>query len=82
VDDRGYIWLEVPEWDEDLSGYGEGCLYQVVSPEGEYLGSTRAPTDGRIMNGHLLGILRDRATGREDYMVWRLNPRPEGFVYP
>ncbi|MFC1529877.1 6-bladed beta-propeller [Gemmatimonadota bacterium] len=82
VDDRGYLWLEVPEWEVDIHGVGEGCLFQVLSPDGEFLGSARAPAAGRIMNGHLLGVVSDRETGREEYVAWRLDPRPEGFVYP
>ncbi|MFC1500205.1 6-bladed beta-propeller [Candidatus Zixiibacteriota bacterium] len=82
IDDSGFIWLEVPEWDEALNGEGDGCLFQILSPEGEFLGSTRAPASGRIMNGYLLGVVRDRQTGREDYVAWRLNPRAAGFVYP
>jgi len=82
VDDHGFIWLEAPEWDADLRGYGEGCLYQVLSPEGEFLGSTRAPAAGRIMAGHLLGIISNGETGEEEHVAWRLDPRPEGFIYP
>lgn len=82
VDDQGYIWLEVPEWERDLEGLGPGCLYYLLSPEGEFLGSTRAPVAGKIMQGNLLGIISDPETGREDHIVWRLIPRAEGFVYP
>jgi hypothetical protein len=82
VDDTGHIWLEVPEWDQALDGRGHGCLYQVLSPEGEYLGTTRTPAPGRVMRGHLLGVRVDPETGREDYVAWRLIPQAEGFVYP
>ncbi len=82
VDDAGYLWLEVPDWDRALDGYGEGRLYQVVSPAGEFLGTTRAPAAGKIMRGHFLGIRIDPETGREDYIAWRLVPRAEGLQYP
>jgi len=82
VDDAGFLWLEVPEWDQALDGYGVGRLYQVLSPDGEYLGTTRAPAAGRVLRGHLLGVRIDPRTGREDYIAWRLLPQAEGFVYP
>lgn len=82
TDDRGYIWLEVYELDSERSDQGGGVLYHVLSPEGEFLGATRAPAAGRIQRGHLLGIVIDAGTGREDYTVWRLTPRPGGFTYP
>jgi hypothetical protein len=82
VDDRGYIWLEVPEWDEDFTGEGEGCLYHLLSPEGEFLGIIRAPAAGRIMKGHLLGVLKDSQTGADIYAAWRLVAQSEGFIYP
>jgi hypothetical protein len=34
------------------------------------------------MNGHLLGIVRDRESGAEEYIAWRLDAVPDGFVYP
>ncbi len=82
VDDTGHIWLEVPEWKRALDGRGTGRLYHVLSPGGEFLGTTRAPAPGRIMREHLLGIRVDPRTGREDYIVWRLVPQAKGFVYP
>ncbi|MFC1628699.1 hypothetical protein ACFL3H_06250 [Gemmatimonadota bacterium] len=51
----------------------------VFDREGRYL---RAPVAGRIMNGHLLGIVRNGQSGMEEYIAWRLNPQAAGFVYP
>jgi len=83
VDDRGYVWLEVAVWPGDAgSSEGTGCTYQVLSPAGEFLGSTRAPAAGRILRGHLLAVLTDPETGREDHIVWRLVPMADGFNYP
>ncbi len=82
VDDGGYFWLRIPEWEADPEGAGPGWYCYVLSPEGEYLGTTRAPVVGRIMRGHLLGIVGDPATGRDDYTVWRLVPQAAGLSYP
>jgi len=84
VDDAGYMWLEVPPWVQDLEGLeeGQGPRYQLLSPEGEYLGITRAPAHGKVMRGHLLGVRVDPESGREDYVAWRMRTRAGGFVYP
>lgn len=81
VDDSGYIWLEVPEFDAERRARG-GVLYHVLSPEGEFLGVTRAPVAGRVMRGHLLGVMVDRESDEETYAVWRLIPESTGLRYP
>jgi hypothetical protein len=81
VDDSGYMWLEGCEMEFERESKGGGYTYYILSPEGEYLGTTRAPAAGRVMRGHLMGILHDRETGREDYTVWRLVSRHPGFEY-
>lgn len=82
VDDAGYIWLEGFEMDFERWDRGGGFTYYVLNPEGEYLGTTRAPAVGLVTRGHFMGELYDRETDREDYAVWSLAPRPEGFIYP
>ena len=72
VDDEGYIWLEGYEMDFEQRDKGGGFTYYLLNPEGEYLGTTRAPAVGRIIRGLFMG----------DYVVWRLVPQPEGFIYP
>jgi hypothetical protein len=83
VDDQGYIWLEVAVWPDRPDSQQEATtLFQLLSPEGEFLGWTRAPAAGRVMNGHLLAVVVDPETGREDHIVWRLIPAAAGFEYP
>ena len=82
VDDAGYIWVEGFELDFERRDKGGGYTYYILSPEGEYLGTTRAPAAGRIMKGHFLGDVYDPATGQEDYTVWRLMSAYEDFNYP
>jgi hypothetical protein len=82
VDDTGCIWLEVCEMDYERREAQGSVRFDVLSPRGEYLGATRAPAMGRVWNGHFLGIVTDEETGREDYVVWRMVPQPDGFTYP
>ncbi len=82
IDDVGNIWIEGFELDFERRDKGGGYTFYILSPEGEYLGTTRAPAAGRIMMGHLLGEVYDPETGREDYRVWRLIPAYEDFNYP
>ncbi len=82
VDDADFIWLEGSEMDFERNDRGGGCTYHLLSPEGEYLGTTLAPGVGRITRGYFMGEVTDPETGLVEYAVWRLNPRTEGFVYP
>jgi len=82
VDEAGFFRLRILEWDAGSDGAGPGWYCYVLSPEGEYLGTTRAPVVGRLMQGHMLGIVSDPDSGREDYTVWRIRPRPAGFTWP
>ncbi|MFC1559344.1 6-bladed beta-propeller [Gemmatimonadota bacterium] len=82
VDDAGYIWLEVYEMDFERRDQGGGYTYYLLSPEGEFLGTTRAPATGRVTRGFFLGEVTDPETGRVEYTAWRLIPRSEGFLYP
>ncbi len=82
VDSYGYIWLRVPESREEREASGGGYEYHVLSPEGEYLGVTRRPSIGQVVNGHLLWFVTDPDTDEELPTVWRLIPQVEGFRYP
>jgi hypothetical protein len=81
VGDEGYIWLQALESDRERQEPGGGTPYYLLSPVGEFIGTTRAPAVGRVMHGHFLGRLADPNTGREDYVAWRLVPRPVAFSY-
>ena len=82
TDEYGFIWLEEYQEPFEISDRGGGVSYYLLSPEGEYLGTTRAPGSGRVMRGHLLGEVVDAQNERDEKAAWRLAARPEGFVYP
>ena len=82
VDDAGYYWLEGSEMDFERNDRGGGSTYHLLDPEGEYLGTTRAPGTGRVTRGYFMGEVADPGTGLIEYTVWRLVPRRAGFVYP
>ena len=83
VDDRGYIWLQITESPEERQLAGGGRAYYILSPEGEYLGRTRAPVIGNVVQDcSLLGFYTDSGTDERIPTVWRLIPQAEGFVYP
>lgn len=82
TDEYGFIWLEEHQEPYEISDRGGGVSYYLLSPEGEYLGITRAPGSGRVMRGHLLGEVVDAQNERDEKAAWRLAARPEGFVYP
>ncbi|MFC1529667.1 6-bladed beta-propeller [Gemmatimonadota bacterium] len=82
VDDAGYMWLEGSEMEFERIDRGGGCTYHLLSPEGEYLGTSRAPGVGRTTRGFFMGEVTEPETGLVEYAVWRLEPRAEGFLYP
>jgi hypothetical protein len=83
VDDGEYIWLRITESPEERQLAGGGRAYYVLSPEGEYLGRTRAPATGKVVRGCLLlGFVTDPDTDDEIPTVWQLVPQAEGFKYP
>jgi hypothetical protein len=43
VDDERYLWLEAHEEGFERTARGGGCTYYVISIEGEFMGTTRAP---------------------------------------
>ncbi len=84
VDDAGYHWLRraldyaawEPDWTYNFS-------FEVLSPEGEYLGRTTFPIySGNLSRGHLLTVQEDEVTGETAYIIYRLRPLPEGLIYP
>ena len=82
IDAEGYFWLDLslpPETEE-----GNIHSYMVLSPEGEYLGTTSRPYDpSASMSGGRLYILEeDRETGEILPTVYRINPAVRGLQYP
>ncbi|MFC1627759.1 6-bladed beta-propeller [Gemmatimonadota bacterium] len=82
VDDAGYIWLEGFEMDFERRDRRGDYTYYLLSPEGEFLGTTRTPGVGRVSRGFFLGEVTDPETDRVEYTVWRMVPRSEDFAYP
>ncbi len=82
VDDEGFIWLRVTESPDERELAGGGRAYYVLSPEGEFLGTTRTPANGQVVQGNFLAIMTDPETEEQVPTVWRLVPQAEGFIYP
>ena len=82
VDDKGFIWLRVTESPDERELAGGGRAYYVLSPEGEFLGTTRTPANGQVVQGNFLAIVTDPETEEQVPTVWRLVPAAEGFIYP
>jgi len=83
VDTEGYLWLKIPEWYYDLEGQGIGARFHVISPEGEYLGTSRQPTMmGDMANGNIYLIESDPETAAETPTIYRIIPAVRGLKYP
>jgi len=81
VDDRSYIWIAVPENISDPTWPGR-FLYQVVDPQGRYLGETRLPRRiGFVIDGCVLLVMPDRETGASVPTVFQLSPIPSDLEY-
>ncbi|MFC1628285.1 6-bladed beta-propeller [Gemmatimonadota bacterium] len=93
VDDSGCTWLRVPEnynWGPEAVQH----RYWIVSPEGEFLGSTQTPPTFPTRNfqeqfravplehGHFMSVKRDEATGAWRLTVYRVTSAIPGFSYP
>lgn len=93
VDGSGFIWLRVP----DEYHWGGGAVrhrYRILSPEGEFLGSTLTPPTMPTGNfqeqfravplahGHFMGITRDAPTGTWRLTVYRVTPAVPGLSWP
>ncbi len=83
VDDAGYIWLR-DVLDASRLEFEEGYLFHVIDPRGQYLGTTRLPSDlgWNIYDGKLLNIDRDEETGARIPTVYRIVPAVSGLKYP
>ena len=83
IDDAGYIWLSVSEHQADYEAAGSRGLYRIISPEGEYLGDTRAPrASGQTGHGCRIARETDPDTGEITFVVYRVVSAVEGFTYP
>lgn len=86
VDESGFIWIKIPEYVTAPEHGKDAVLYYVLSPEGEYLGTTRLPTyrrgRTRLTKGFLMVVESDRETGEKEIVAYRIRPAVPGFVYP
>ncbi len=93
VDGAGYTWLRVPE----VYHWGGGAVrhrYWIISPEGEFLGSTMTPPTMPTINfqeqfravpmaqGHFMGVTKDESTGTWRLTVYRVSPAVPGLAWP
>ncbi len=93
VDDSGCTWLRVPErynWGPEAVQH----RYWIVSPEGEFLGTTLTPPTMPVGNfqeqfravplehGHFMSVALDVATGTWRLTVYRVTSAIPGFSYP
>lgn len=81
VDNSGFFWLKPPG--QLFAVSNEVFDWLVLSPEGEYLGTTRLMTgEVNVCYGHLLTIQEDEETGAQDLIVYRIHPVVRGLEYP
>jgi hypothetical protein len=81
ADDRGYIWLRVPELEKVREALG-GDLYRIINFEGEYIGDNRAPIGlGVPTRGQLLCLPTDEETGLIVPTVYRIQSAITGWKY-
>ncbi len=83
IDDSGFVWLQIPDPMEFLSE-DRTPRFRIVSPEGEYLGNTTAPTGSSWSpsHGHLLVQYNDPETDLRRLAVYSIRPMAEGLIYP
>ncbi len=83
VDDAGYFWLMVGEPVIQREEAGEGYLYRIVSPEGEYLGDSRQPRGyGVVQHGRFLCQTTDPDTDAYILTVYEIRPAVPGLIFP
>jgi hypothetical protein len=94
LDDAGYWWLRIQEEVDPWTSGDQAYSYRLLSPEGEYLGTTRAPPTHledlilrnlfpvSVTKGCFLTMETDSETGETLLNVYRLVPAAAGFRYP
>ncbi len=81
-DGYGHIWLRTPELNE-VRKEMFGPSFRILSPDGEYLGTTRWPCgNGRIQDGQFLGLVLNTESGGLVPTVFKISSRVTGFRYP
>ncbi len=55
----------------------------LLSPEGEYLRDVTHPLPGSwVSREYLLARHEDEESGETEFIVYRMIPIPDGFIYP
>jgi len=88
----GWIWLTVPVphfgiYYRGVPSIAQQQFFRIVSPEGEYIGTTEWPPEvdrfaTHVTRGHLLAMVADAEAGETIPTVYRITPAVEGFDYP
>jgi len=82
VDDAGWIWL-IDIWSDYTQPDKTTTTFHVIDDEGRYLGTTEIPaTRFTIVNGRLLAVIENEATGARVPTVLRIVPNADGLIYP
>ncbi len=81
VDDRGFVWLGRPDASGSQGLKFSPTEYWILSPEGEFLGTTRPPSTGQATTGHFLTLESDPDTFEHLPTVYRIHPQVEGLRY-
>lgn len=79
VDDKGFVWL-MPLPDDGGLQSDPPFTWLVLSPEGEFLGRTKAP-GSQFHNGHVLTAEEDPASGERLPVLYRMRPAVSGIDY-
>lgn len=84
VDDNGYIWLQKYETAGAYTFSTQIREYYVLSPEGEFLGSTSIPEVDFATFGdrYVLASITEQTTGEMIPTLFRIMSNAAGFKYP
>jgi len=83
VDGFGYHWISChPDYTTDDPRLNSP-RFQLLSPEGEYLGIVQYPeSESWLSRGQVLAHRENDETGENVYLIYRMVPIPDGFKYP
>ncbi|MFC1529224.1 6-bladed beta-propeller [Gemmatimonadota bacterium] len=83
VEESGYIWIFIPTFRDAAGDPADGRICWILSPEGEYLGTTRTPPGSvAISRGHLISTRSDPDTGADIITVFRIRSALNQLKYP
>ncbi|MFC1539981.1 6-bladed beta-propeller [Gemmatimonadota bacterium] len=84
MDDLGYFWLLDADQIRLMEIAQAGLDMMLLSPEGEFLGRTKAPPISflKFSRGRFLTNVRDPETGESTLTVYEVRPTVPGLIYP